>query len=58
MLNICGFKISRLNENDILALINFGGQDIPWLQIVINQSAAGDGGLGIIRGKIKVGEPE
>ena len=30
-LNICDIKISRFNENDILAHFNF---DIPWLQIV------------------------
>ena len=33
-LNICGIKISRFNENDILAHFNFGNHDIPWLQIV------------------------
>ena len=33
-LNVCGIKFSRFNENDILAYFNFGGHDIPWLQMV------------------------
>ena len=33
-LNICGIKFSRFNENNILEYFNFGGHDIPWLQIV------------------------
>ena len=35
-LNICGTKLSRLTENDILTHFNFGGHDIQWLQIVKN----------------------
>ena len=31
---ICGIKFSRFNKNDILAYFNFGGHDIPWLQMV------------------------
>ena len=33
-LNICGIKFCRFNKNNILAYFNFGGHDIPWLQIV------------------------
>ena len=33
-LHICGIKFSRFSENDILVYFNFGGHDIPWLQIV------------------------
>ena len=32
-LNICGNKLSRFNDNDVLAYFNFGGHDLPWLQI-------------------------
>ena len=30
---ICGIKILRFNENDILVQINFGVQDILWLSL-------------------------
>ena len=33
-LTICGIKISRFNENDVLVHSNFGVHDITWLQIV------------------------
>ena len=33
-LYICGIKFSRFNDNDVLAYFNFGGHDLPWLQIV------------------------
>ena len=32
-LNICGIKISRVNEKGHLAHFNFGGHDTLWLQI-------------------------
>ena len=34
MFNFCGVKISRFNENDILAHLNVGVHDNPWLQQV------------------------
>ena len=37
-LNVCGIKISRCTENDILAQISFGVQEIPWPQIIIKEN--------------------